>query len=77
MKTFKQQLKKLRTLTGLSQTQFVEQYLKPLPLKTYQAWEQGYRKPSQAVRCMVFQTLHAKNLELWKGEFSPPQTKSE
>lgn len=57
-KTFGQKLKDYRLIKGLTQEDFVTKFLPEISLKTYQAWEQGYRNPnalSKRVLSLIFE----------------------
>lgn len=44
-------IKEIREITGLNQTEFAKKY--DIPLRTYQHWENGDRKPPQYVLTML------------------------
>ena len=39
-------LKEYRELKGMTQQDFIKKFFPGLALKTYQSWEQGYRRPA-------------------------------
>ena len=44
-------IKEIREITGLNQTEFAKKY--DIPLRTYQHWENGDRNPPQYVLTML------------------------
>ena len=44
-------IKEIRELTGLNQTDFAKKY--DIPLRTYQNWEYGTRKPPEYVLTLL------------------------
>ena len=47
----KMDIKEIRELTGLNQTDFAKKY--NIPLRTYQNWEYGTRKPPEYVLTLL------------------------
>ena len=52
----KDELKKIRNSTGLTQKEFAELF--KLPLRTYTNWEQGNRTPPEYIPQMIKQILN-------------------
>ena len=48
-------IKEIRNLTGLSQTAFANKF--GIPLRTYQSWELGERKPPEYVLTMIIRLI--------------------
>jgi len=52
-------LKELRDLSGLSQADFAKRY--GVPLRTYQSWETGERKPAEYIVKLIERVFKLEN----------------